>query len=159
MNWSAFDKFEVVDEKYLPSKGEGENMATQITTAVTKLVYKWFNDGDVYDNTYYMTGWCNDLSSYANWLYKNAAGAAEILEEIRNVMSEEEYEQLLYNLCELTQTFEYLAEYETKDKVGSVYDCDGPFEFREEQEDYEDEDDDYWGYSDEDDDEDEYEDY
>lgn len=141
MTWNDFDKFEEIDEKYLPSMGEGENMATQIVTAVTKLVYKWFNDGDVYDNTYHLSGWCNDLSSYANWLYKYADGAKDILERIKTISSEDEYEKLLYDLCERTQNFEYLKKYEKHDKVDSIYDCDGPFQFVEdydEDEDYDD---------------------
>lgn len=153
MSWNDFDKFEEIDEKYLPSTGEGETVATQIVTAVTKLVYKWFNDGDVYDNSYYMTGWCNDLSSYANWLYDNAEGAAEILDRIKNISSDHEYEKLLYDLCELTQNFKYLSKYETMNKAGSIYDCDGPFQFTE---DYEDEDE-YDDWEDEEDYEDENE--
>lgn len=129
MSWNDFDKFEEIDEKYLPSKGEGETVATQIVTAVTKLVYKWFNDGDVYDNTYYLSGWCNDLSSYANWLYDNAEGASEILDRIKNISSDHEYEKLLYDLCELTLNFKYLAKYEVQDRVDSIYNCDGPFQF------------------------------
>ena len=61
--WSYFNKFKELNNKYLPDMGEGETKATQVVTAVTKLVYKWYNDGDVYDNTYMMKGWCNDLSS------------------------------------------------------------------------------------------------
>ena len=137
MSWNDFDKFEEIDEKYLPSTGEGETVATQIVTAVTKLVYKWFNDGDVYDNSYHMTGWLNDLSSYANWLYKYADGAKDILERIENVSSDDEYDKLLYDLCKCTKNFTYLQKYETQDKVGSIYDCDGPFQFTEY---YEDED-------------------
>ena len=54
--WSYFDKFETINDRYLPSQGEGETKATQVVTAVTKLVYKWYNDGDVYDNTYALEG-------------------------------------------------------------------------------------------------------
>ena len=70
VDWDYFDKFEPIINKYMPDRGEGETMASQIVTAVNKLVYKWYNDGDVYDNTYILEGWANDLSDYANWLYK-----------------------------------------------------------------------------------------
>ena len=71
VDWSYFDKFDGIIDKYLPTKGEGETKATQIVTAINKLIYKWYNDGDVFDNTYHLEGWANDLSDYANWLYEN----------------------------------------------------------------------------------------
>ena len=70
VDWSYYDKpeFKAINSEYLPARGEGETKATQIVTAVNKLVYKWYNDGDVFDNTGALSGWANDLSSYANWL-------------------------------------------------------------------------------------------
>ena len=89
-SWSSFDIFEDVIEKYMPAKGEGKTMASQIVTAVNKLIYKWFNDGDIYDNNYFLTGWCNDLSSYANWLYEYAN--VQELDAIKDCHTEEDYE-------------------------------------------------------------------
>lgn len=137
MNW---DKFYAVNEKWLPSYGEGDNMATQIATAVNKLIFKWLNDGDVFDNTYFLAGWANDLSSYANWLY-HYAGAVCLL-EIRDIDSEEGYTQLLAKLAETYLVPSILTTYEGKPAIGSVYSCEGPFEYREKEED-EDEDEDY----------------
>ena len=51
-SWSAFDEFDGICDQYLPSRGEGDTMAEQIVTAINKLIYRWFNDGDVYDNSY-----------------------------------------------------------------------------------------------------------
>jgi len=130
MDWEVFDKYDDVNAKYLPVYGEGEMMANQIATAVNKLVYKWYNDGDVYDNTYAMSGWCNDLSSYANWLFKYVGEARDILARIVSVRNDGEYEDLLYDLTEATLKMDVLEKYET-DKVGSVYDCDGYFKFEE----------------------------
>lgn len=48
-SWSAFNEFDGICYQYLPSRGEGDTMASQIVTAICKLVYKWFNDGDVYE--------------------------------------------------------------------------------------------------------------
>ena len=47
VDWGYFNKFEDTIDKYMPSSGEGETMASQIATAINKLVYKWYNDGDV----------------------------------------------------------------------------------------------------------------
>ena len=129
VDWEYFNRFHEVDDKYLPKRGEGDNMATQITTALAKLVYKWYNDGDVYDNRYYLSGWANDLSDYANWLYEYVNGADEILIRIKEAMNHEEYEHILKDLCDKYQQMELLDEYAKEEKVGSIYDCEGPFEF------------------------------
>lgn len=126
--WSYFDKFEEITNKYLPACGEGDTMATQMVTAVCKLVYKWYNDGDVYDNSGYLDGWCNDLSSYANWLYQNIA-VNEILERVWNCKDDGEYEDLLAALANYCLTDELLDVLAEKPKAGSIYECDGPFAF------------------------------
>lgn len=129
MNWGDFDKF-TADAKYLPMRGEGETKATQISTALNKLVYKWFNDGDVYDNTYNLEGWWNDISDFANWLYENTTDTAkEILDRIKYIETEDAYEHLLYDLCTELSNEKYLAEQDKHPKVGSVYSCCGHFEY------------------------------
>lgn len=136
VDWEYYEKYRHIDAKYLPERGEGENMATQIVTATTKLVYKWYNDGDVFDNTHQMRGWANDLSDYANWLYRYAEGADAILDGICDCDDDDDYELLLKELVDLTNTEEYLASYKEKAKTGSIYDCDGPFMFKEEEDNY-----------------------
>lgn len=147
VEWSYYNKFDDIMDKYLPPQGEGDKMYNQIVTAVTKLVYKWYNDGDVFDNTYSLEGWANDLSSYANWLYKYADGADRILEDIEDCYSEADYEDLLRELADFCLDEDYLNSYDVG-KRGSIYDCDGPFQFEWRSE--EDDEDDY--------DEEEYED-
>lgn len=138
--WSYFNKFKELNNKYLPDMGEGETKATQIVTAVTKLVYKWYNDGDVYDNTYMMKGWCNDLSSYANWLHKNCGEEVQlILEKISKCYGDSDYEDLLAELADKLMDAKELEKLNNQPKVDCIYTCKGPFEFNE----YEDEEDDY----------------
>ena len=140
--WDDFKTFSEQLDPYLPPTGEGDTLATQAATAVSKLVYKWFNDGDVYDNTYYLRGWANDLSSYANWLEEYIPDASVLL-EIKDCKSEDDYVKLLYKLCDLVVP--QLEELNEKPKEGSVYDCDGPFVFEEEsEEESEDDEDDEW---------------
>lgn len=135
VDWDYFNKFSDIDKKYLPSQGEGDNMATQTVTAITKLVYKWYNDGDVYDNSNPagLTGWANDLSSYANWLAKYIDGAKDILDRIFNINygDDGEYEEILKDLCDEYETEEFLERMAKQEKVGSIYDCDGPYSFDE----------------------------
>lgn len=136
-----FGKYADTIEAWMPEEGEGENMAEQIVTAVNKIIYRWYNDGDVFDNTGHLGGWENDLSSYANWLQENAEGTARILYGIYGCKTEEDYEALLEDLAELTLNNTYLERYGIRQKYGSIYECAGPFKFDEwdEEEDEEDE--------------------
>lgn len=133
--WEEFDKFEGVINKYMPASGEGETMASQAVTAVNKLVYKWYNDGDVYDNTNYLDGWCNDLSSYANWLY-NYLGAY-FLDMVWMAESDDDYEEILYQLAEFVLDEDYLERLSRKEKRGSIYDSEGLFKFIDNEDDEE----------------------
>lgn len=140
VDWDYYNKFEEITDKYMSSQGEGETLASQIVTAINKLVYKWYNDGDVFDNVHSgLSGWANDLSSYANWLYKYCEEAKPILYDIYGMGDESDYETLLQELADACLNEEFLKEFE-KPKQGSIYNCDGPFEFSEYSEDEEEED-------------------
>lgn len=141
VSWSYFDKFGEVEDEYLPLEGEGDNFATQIVTAITKLIYKWYNDGDVYDNHYMLPGWANDLSSYANWLAKYVDGAKEILDQIENAY-EDTYSDILKELADSYMTKEFLEQASKSEKQGTIYECDGPYNFDEDY--WDDEEEDYY---------------
>lgn len=143
IDWDYFDKFTPIVNEYIPDQGEGETMASQIATAVNKLVYRWYNDGDTYD---YVNGFIGGLSTYANWLYKYVPETRNILDSITNVYNDDEYENILKRLADLTLNEEFLWEYSTESMKNSIYECDGPFSDEEYWEDSEDE------YSDEEDD-------
>ncbi len=149
VSWGYYNdpRFDRINDQYLPDSGEGGSKATQAVTAVNKLVYRWYNDGDVYDNRYGLGGWGNDLSSYANWLHRYTP-AKNILERIYKIYSESQYEDLLQEVADLILDEEMLAEWADTPTVGSIYECNGPFEFMEYDEDeyddeWEDEFDDY----------------
>lgn len=151
MGREYFEKFEEINDKYLPDYGEGDTFASQAVTAVNKLIYKWFNDGDVYDNTYHLMGWANDLSSYANWLYHNIEATRYYLNEIKDVLTEEEYEEILASLADIVLDEDFLIKANEMPTVGSIYDCDGPFRYSYDEEDeedwYEEDEDDYYDES------------
>ena len=138
---SQFAKFYDTIDEYMPDKGQGDTLASQAVTAVNKLIYKFYNDGDVFDNSSYLRGWANDLSSYANWLYTFIKPSKDILDRVYVVKTENEYAWLLYDLADLVLTDSYLSQLSEKPAQGSIYDCDGPFEFIEydDDEDYDDE--------------------
>ena len=140
VDWDYFDKFSEINDEYLPDRGEGETEASQIVTAVNKLIYKWYNDGDVYENRYHLEGWANDLSSYANWLHEHVPESVDILEEIPDCLDDSDYEDLLKKLADTLLNENLLKKYNQTNKSGSIYDCEGPFEFVFPSEDDEDED-------------------
>ena len=136
VDWNYYNKFEEINKKYLPDMGEGETKASQMVTEINKLVYKWYNDGDVYDNTCYLQGWCNDLSSYANWLAGHIDGAVDILDRVFDA-DEDDYERILKDLADTYLNEEQILNY-TTDKEGSIYNEIGRYKFveYEEEEDY-----------------------
>lgn len=148
VSWDYFDRYDAVIGRYMPAQGEGESFASQIATAINKLVYKWYNDGDVYDNQYALCGWWNDLSSYANWLLMNAR-AVELL-RIRTAKTSGDYEQILKALADAFLGDEEQMElFAKRPKVDTIYKCDGPFAYVER-----DDEEDEYEYDEEDDEDD-----
>ena len=135
VDWDYFNIFHDINDKYLPDSGEGDNMATQTVTAVNKLVYKWYNDGDVYDNSTAsgLDGWGNDLSDYANWLAKNIDGCKDILDRIFEIHYGDNgaYEDLLKDLANNCLDENLLSGLATQPKEGSIYECPGDYSFDE----------------------------
>ena len=134
VEWDYFDRFEEIVDRYMSKRGEGETKASQIVTAVNKLIYKWYNDGDVFDNTGFLSGWWNDLSSYANWLDEYADNAWKILRKIYGCYTDGDYEDLLKELADTLLEEKYLEEQNRIEKIGTIYECDGRFVFEEIQE-------------------------
>jgi hypothetical protein len=132
LSWDDFSDpvTDRIEKDFLPANGEGDSMMSQAVTATTKLIYKWFNDGDVFDNTFGLQGWANDLSDYANWLDENIPEAAAILSRIKAVGSDENaYTQLLFDLMHTVFNDEMIVKYADKPVVGTIYDCSGPYSF------------------------------
>ena len=130
-----FEKFKNC-AKYLPNRGDGDSRGTQAATAISKLVYKWFNDGDVFDNTFGLEGWANDISGSANWLYEYVKGTKDVIDSIARISTEDEYTELLYELCKVVDP--QIPDLLNEPKVGDAYDEPGPFKFREKSDDYDD---------------------
>lgn len=133
LDWDDFDQFVPIINKYMPRMGEGETMASQAATAVNNLVYKWFNDGDVFDTVMGgLQGWANDLSSYANWLLKHCTERCkEILFDISKCLIDSDYTDLLFRLAQAIIDPEYLQGLAENPKTDSIYKCEGPFRFDE----------------------------
>ena len=146
MKWWT-KEYEELTDKYMPARGEGETLASQTVTAVNKLVYKFYNDGDVFDTVHLST--CNDLSSYGNWLYWHIREAMPILRSVRDAYREEQYDDLLARLCAAVLKEDLLSKMAGLPKEDSIYYCDGPFACDDDWDD--DDEDDYEDEEDEDD--------
>lgn len=146
VDWGYYDKYETLIDKYMPESGEGETKASQIVTAVNKLIYKWYNDGDVFDTTHHLKESGNDLSDYANWLYENTKNAWKILNKISVCYDDGDYEDLLKELADELLNEEYLAEQNKEEKTGTIYECNGKFKYEE----YSDDEEDYYDDDEED---------
>lgn len=142
--WKNYNIYDEVNDKYLPPQGEGDSLATQIVTAINKLVYRYYNDGDVYDNTGWLDGY-EDISSYANWLRTQLPFDVGFIMDRVFDCSKSEYEDLLWDLTELCLDSSLLDWAASQPKKGSVYDCDGPYaivEYEDDDEEYDEDDDD-----------------
>lgn len=129
-SWNEFDKFEKINS-YLVDSGEGDTLANQIATSVSKIIYRYYNDGDIYDNQQPMgsidvENAMEGLSSYANWLAQHIDGMEQILEQIRFVQNDHDYINILYKMAELAESL--IDDYKDSPKEDSVYNCDGEFD-------------------------------
>lgn len=147
-----FKDFDNIISKHLPNYGQGDTKASQLVTAVNKIIYKWFNDGDVVDNVNTgLEGWANDLSSYANWLETYIPEAEEPLHTIlwETKGDEDKYTTHLYELASTILRDEILSKYSTKGVIGDIYECDiGDFkwEIPTDEDDWEEEEEDTFYY-------------
>lgn len=127
VDWDFFDKFQPIVDDYLPDEGEGNTMAMQLAAAISKLVYRYYNDGDVYDNTANLES-MTDLSDFANWIYIYFPSSRNILKRIWKVKTKSEYEDILKELCEELINDDTLYEADHKPRRDSIYHyTTGPF--------------------------------
>lgn len=135
-------------DRYLEYRGQGDTMATQASAALNKLIYKFYNDGDVFDWTYHKPTW-NDLSSYANWLYTYIPETRGILKKaVKDGATDTDYSIALYELYELIfENHDMLDELNMHPAVGDIYNQEGVFEcveIEDEWDEWDDDEDDEW---------------
>lgn len=125
-------KFGGILNEYMPDCGEGDNLATQTVVAVNKLVRGWFEDDDVYDGACYrvVSTHMHDLSCYANWLNANAGITVKcILTGITDCEGEWDYSCLLWRLANVLLNEAALKEKAKLPKRGTIYRCEGLYDF------------------------------
>ena len=128
MSISRFEKFNKVLDIYMPDQGEGESLASQIATAVAKIVYRWFNDGDTVSSKWMVQSGTDEggMSQFANWLYINIADSRPMfrnwLDKFDNEsVTDAEYENFLYDMCKNLLDPDFLDGYSTEPKYDSIY--------------------------------------
>lgn len=128
INWEDFDSFGPVLDKYMPEYGEGETMANQIATAVNKIGYRWFNDGDTISGDCEPSNDCaaGEVCQYGNWLDKNVPEASAFFGRwidtlIGGDCDEDTYKEFLCEMFETLLDEKLLEKYTDEKKVDSIY--------------------------------------
>ena len=119
VEWSDFNRFHN-DEKYLPNRGEGETMASQLAVAEVKIIYRYFNDGETISHA--IGTQSGNMRSYADWIEENIPELSELMAKFPKNRGPK-YELFLYKLAE--ETDRIIDSYADKPKVGTVYPSSG----------------------------------
>ena len=134
-------------DKLVPGQGTAETLEGEMLRAVNRLVYRYYNDGDKY-NEGYGTETAGPAHSFlVNAVHPLRAKMDSIMGEEK--LSDNEYENMLKMVLGLILDYIESKEGEyTKNTQGDIFDY--PSEFEDEDDYYDDEEDDY--YDDEEDD-------
>lgn len=124
--------FKKLSDEEMPSQGQGSTMLSQWLVCVNCLIYKWYNDGDMYSNQYGGSS-VNDISWTANWLYNNIGEHYKsVLDMIKRSSGKEDYQKIIDKIEDVSEKLasdekfvEKLKSEKTKD---NVYKEKGPFE-------------------------------
>ena len=136
------ERFDLANSRFMVSVGQGDTVANQIAVAANCVAHRWLNDGDVIDSACGFGNPYDRVASCANWLYKNGPRECRsILRDAVDALSENEYSDLMYELCESCLDLDVLYDYADMPAVGNIFKCDGPFNA-----DYEEEEDEYGYY-------------
>lgn len=123
-----FYQFDDILHEFLPKWGQGNTMSSQLVTAVNKLIDGFYNNGDVYDNTCIPFDGLNDLSNCANWLDAHIPECHNILAQIYNIHTEDEYSDILKELADCCFDYNLIRDYNLP-KEGNIYTCSGPYRY------------------------------
>lgn len=64
------DKFEALFDEYVPRSGKSDSLGAEIIRAVNKIVYRWYNDGDIFFMGYGKET-CGEAAKFLIDLYDN----------------------------------------------------------------------------------------
>jgi hypothetical protein len=106
MNENLEQRYEALFEKLVPIHGKCETVEGEHLRAVSKIFYRWLNDGD-----YFYTGYGIETagSAHAYLYYSSLVNVKDILKEAEGLM-EGEYEAQLEKLLKAVVTFVEMRE-------------------------------------------------
>ena len=114
--------YSILNDKYLPSEGQGENKASQLVTATNKIIYGWYNNGDT------ISGNGNDLTSYANWIdqYIKEPEVRKILKDNYIDYSDADYlDEIILPLIKFVFREDFLEGLASQEAEDNIYECEG----------------------------------
>lgn len=90
------DKLEVAFDVLVPSSGKAETIAGEIVRAVMRVLYRWYNDGDVFYEGYGL----KTVASSVNYLLEEIGlfTEEEIREFVENRPTEDKYEKFILDM-------------------------------------------------------------
>ena len=114
--------YSILTDRYLPSKGQGENKASQLVTAANNIIYGWYNNGDT------ISGDGNDLTSYANWIDKYIKEP-----EIRKILKDDHIDyndtyylsEIILPLIKFVFREDFLEGLASQEIEDNIYECNG----------------------------------
>lgn len=98
------DKLRVLFSELVPSTGQSKNMAGELTRAMTRIAYRYLNDGDKFYEGYGL----ESCGSSAQMLYDEVPGVATLMDDRlgdKYSLEDFEYEKLLQDLTETTVNY------------------------------------------------------
>lgn len=117
VDWDEFDRF-VRYKKYLPPMGEGDTMASQLATAVSTIVHRYYNDGDTVTKAWGY-GDSGNMRNLTRWIRKYVPELRVYASRLLNPR-EYDYEQTLYDIA--AEMENVIDDYADEPKTGSIYD-------------------------------------
>ena len=126
---SDIEEYSKVLQKYVSASGEGDTIASQVATAVNRILGRFLNDGD--------TIWSDSLCNEADWLYENAGSeVSHMIDSINGYTfagsstvergDEGIYAEWLGKLLDYVCYSGLLENLADDPATGSIYDCFGP---------------------------------
>ncbi len=126
---SDIEEYSKVLQKYVSASGEGDTMASQVATAVNRILGRFLNDGD--------TIWSYSLCNEADWLYENAGPeVSDMIDNINDYVfagsptldgyDENTYTEWIGELLDFVCYGGLLESLADEPATGSIYDCSGP---------------------------------
>ena len=132
LDYGYFDRFDEVLYIYRPKTiRQGETKATQLAVAIKILIFEWYEENGVYDNTELVKYSGINLTNYANWIYNNYPESRQILDRVYTIYHAAGYDMILKDLADKFLDKDFLSKEHKKPACGSIFETKGKFKFKD----------------------------